>query len=228
MAARNVASDNTVLISARRDPLWRRRVVISRGALTHGESVRLSISFLHHFPGVPTRQAVSIYSDPGAPVIASADGRIQSMGHDKKRGNYVVLEDVYGNRYTYAGLGSLASVSINRAPVDIRHDSVSRYIDVTAGVSGRDVADVRNDVQSRVKQISFPLEYHAEVVGGSNAHTTHTRFASFVIAAALGILLLLQAAFRSWRLATPGGTSHRAPAPFRPWCRPCAWKASSR
>jgi Cu/Ag efflux pump CusA len=98
-------------------------------------------------------------------------------------------------------LGSLASVTVRSTPVDIRHDSVSRYIDVTAGVNGRDVGSVRDDVQSRLKQVSFPLEYHAEVVGGSNAHTTHSRFASFVVAAALGIFLLLQAAFRNWRLA---------------------------
>src|SRR3954471_15293788 len=100
-----------------------------------------------------------------------------------------------------APLGSLASITVASAPVVIKHDAVSRYIDVTAGVSGRDVAAVRADVQKRVKDISFPLEYRAAVVGGSNAHTTPSRFASFVVAAALGILLLLQAAFRSWRLA---------------------------
>ena len=58
----------------------------------------------------PTRQAVGIYADPGAPVIASADGRIKRIGYDKKLGNFVVLEDVYGNRYTYAGLGSISKV----------------------------------------------------------------------------------------------------------------------
>jgi predicted RND superfamily exporter protein len=98
-------------------------------------------------------------------------------------------------------LGSLASITVAAAPVVIKHDAVSRYLDVTAGVSGRDVAAVRADIQKRVKDISFPLEYRAAVVGGSNAHTTQSRFASFVVAAALGILLLLQAAFRSWRLA---------------------------
>jgi len=71
---------------------------------------------------------------------------------------------------------------------------------VTTFVRG-DVGSVRDDIQSKLKNVSFPLEYHAEVVGGSNAHTTHSRFASFVIAAALGIFLLLQAAFRNWRLA---------------------------
>jgi AcrB/AcrD/AcrF family len=98
-------------------------------------------------------------------------------------------------------LGSVADVAVSQAPVDIRHDSTARYIDVTAGVNGRDVGSVRDDIQSKLKDVSFPLEYHAEVVGGSNAHTSHSRFASFVVAVALGILLLLQAAFRNWRLA---------------------------
>src|SRR3954469_15266368 len=98
-------------------------------------------------------------------------------------------------------LGSLAAVTIDPAPVDIKHDAVSRYLDVTAGVGGRDIGAVRADVQRELRNVSFPLEYRAAVIGGSNAHTSHARFASFVIAAALGILLLLQAAFRSWRLA---------------------------
>jgi len=58
----------------------------------------------------PTRQAVGIYADSGSPVIATTDGQIRRIGHDSKLGNYVVLEDVYGNRFTYAGLGSIASV----------------------------------------------------------------------------------------------------------------------
>ncbi len=58
----------------------------------------------------PTRQAVGIYADPGAPVIASADGVIKHVGHNHKLGNFVVLEDVYGNRYTYAGLGEISKV----------------------------------------------------------------------------------------------------------------------
>jgi Cu/Ag efflux pump CusA len=98
-------------------------------------------------------------------------------------------------------LGSVARVRIHPNPTDIRHDAVSRYVDVRAGVQGRNVVAVRQDVQRRLDNMSFPLEYHAEVIGGSDASTTHSRFVSFVIAAAVGILLLFQAAFRSWRLA---------------------------
>ena len=50
--------------------------------------------------------------------------------------------------------------------------------------------------------MDFPLEYHAEVVGGSpDDPTSHVAFLSYALAAAIGTLLLLQAALRSWRLA---------------------------
>jgi hypothetical protein len=58
----------------------------------------------------PNARGIDIYADKGAPVVAVNDGVIKAMGHSKKLGNYVVLQDVYGNRYTYSGLGSLAKV----------------------------------------------------------------------------------------------------------------------
>ncbi|MDQ2622176.1 MAG: lytic murein transglycosylase [Actinomycetota bacterium] len=53
------------------------------------------------------RTAISIQAQGGAPVIAVNDGKITSIDSDT---GTVVLEDVYGNRYSYAGLGSIASV----------------------------------------------------------------------------------------------------------------------
>jgi hypothetical protein len=54
-----------------------------------------------------SRRAISIYSSEGAPVVAVNDGRIKKVGRNHKLGRYVVLQDVYGNRYTYSGLGSI-------------------------------------------------------------------------------------------------------------------------
>ncbi len=56
----------------------------------------------------PTRRGIDIYSHAGAPVVAVNDGTIKQMGHSKRLGNYIVLEDSYGNRFIYAELGSLA------------------------------------------------------------------------------------------------------------------------
>jgi hypothetical protein len=52
--------------------------------------------------------AIDIYSRPGAPVIAVNDGVVRRIGESKRLGRYVVLEDVYGNAYTYAHLGKVA------------------------------------------------------------------------------------------------------------------------
>ncbi|MGN6189944.1 MAG: lytic murein transglycosylase [Conexibacter sp.] len=58
--------------------------------------------------GDPTRRSINIFARAGAPVIAVNDGRVVKLGVNGKLGRFVVLQDVYGNRYTYSHLGSLA------------------------------------------------------------------------------------------------------------------------
>ena len=61
---------------------------------------------------------------------------------------------------------------------------------------------MRSDVRNRIRDLRFPLEYHAEVIGAASGdRATVKRLLGFGIVAAIGIFLLLQAAFRSWRLA---------------------------
>jgi hypothetical protein len=55
----------------------------------------------------PTPRGINIFTRQGAPVVAVNDGVIRKLGHSAKLGNFVVLEDTYGNRYTYAELGKL-------------------------------------------------------------------------------------------------------------------------
>jgi murein DD-endopeptidase MepM/ murein hydrolase activator NlpD len=55
----------------------------------------------------PTRRGINIFAHRGAPVVAVNDGVIVKLGKSKKLGRYVVLRDVYGNRYTYAKLGRI-------------------------------------------------------------------------------------------------------------------------
>ena len=55
----------------------------------------------------PTRRGINIFTSAGAPVVAVNDGVIRKMGSSDSLGTYVVLEDTYGNRFTYAGLGEL-------------------------------------------------------------------------------------------------------------------------
>jgi murein DD-endopeptidase MepM/ murein hydrolase activator NlpD len=55
-----------------------------------------------------TRRGIDIFAKRDAPVVAVNDGVIKKIGRSKTKGLYVVLQDVYGNRYTYSGLGSLS------------------------------------------------------------------------------------------------------------------------
>src|SRR5215203_1755548 len=59
------------------------------------------------------RDGIRIFAKPGAPVVAVNDGRILATGHSRRLGNFVRLQDVYGNTYTY---GHLESV-VERYPV---------------------------------------------------------------------------------------------------------------
>jgi membrane-bound lytic murein transglycosylase B len=54
-------------------------------------------------------QLVDLLSARDAPVVAVQDGRIVELGSSRKLGKYIVLRDVHGDVFTYAGLGSVAS-----------------------------------------------------------------------------------------------------------------------
>jgi hypothetical protein len=58
-------------------------------------------------PAKPS-QLTDLLGKPNAPVVAVEDGRIEHMGRSRSLGRYVVLRDIYGDVFTYAGLGSIA------------------------------------------------------------------------------------------------------------------------
>jgi Cu/Ag efflux pump CusA len=99
-------------------------------------------------------------------------------------------------------LGDVARVDIAPNPVDLHHEAVSRYVEVQAGVSGRSVEAVRADVRDRLRAMRFPLNYHAEVITPpADEQSPLSAYLTYAAAALVGIFLLLQAAFGSWRLA---------------------------
>ncbi len=99
-------------------------------------------------------------------------------------------------------LGRIARVSVRSDPIDIQHEALSRYLDVTAPVTSGSTGAAAQAVKRTLSQVGFPLQYHTEVLGGTPEDpTSHLVFLSYVLAALIGILLLMQAALRSWRLA---------------------------
>jgi Cu/Ag efflux pump CusA len=134
-------------------------------------------------------QAVFDVVVQGVPSVRGSLGAVRNLLIDTAAGGRVRL-------------GSIASLSVQPDPIDIQHQAISRYIDVRATMRGGSVGAAQAQVRSKLGQISFPLAYHAEIVGGTpDDPTSHVAFLSFVLAAAVGILLLLQSAFESWRLA---------------------------
>ncbi|HEU4356230.1 MAG TPA: efflux RND transporter permease subunit, partial [Actinomycetota bacterium] len=125
----------------------------------------------------------------GAPDVRNGVGSVRDLPIDTTSGDQVRL-------------GQVADVTVAAAPPVIRHRDLSRSLDIAADVQGRDVDAVAADVRRAIQGMSFPLEYHAELVGDqADRAAAAQRAIAIAVAAALGVFLLLQAAFGSWRLA---------------------------
>ena len=55
------------------------------------------------------RRGINIFAAAKSPVVAVQDGKIIKVGRNARLGNFIMLRDVYGNTYTYAGLKSVAT-----------------------------------------------------------------------------------------------------------------------
>jgi CzcA family heavy metal efflux pump len=100
-------------------------------------------------------------------------------------------------------LAQLADVRIQPTPNIIERENLSRRLDVSANVSGRDLGAVVHDINEGLEGIDFPLGYRAELLGEyKERQSAQNRMLLFGIGAAIGVFLLLQASFGSWRLAT--------------------------
>jgi len=145
----------------------------------------------------------------GTPAVRQSPSTVASLLIDTPDGRQVRL-------------GDLATVSIAPEPVVLAHDAVRRYLDVLASVPDRDLSAVTAEVTTRLRGMSMPLEYRAEVVTQQTPTQQVTGpLLAWLVAAAVGIVLLFQAATRSWRLAAllalaiplaGGGTVLAAPA----------------
>jgi CzcA family heavy metal efflux pump len=125
----------------------------------------------------------------GTPSVRRSVASVRNMLIDLPGGGHVRL-------------GQVADVRVRQTPSVIQRDSVSRRIDVEADVSGRSLGAVASDLEDQLLKLSLPLNYHAEVLKETSGEEIGTSgMIGFGIAAAMAAFLLLQAAFRSWRLA---------------------------
>ena len=100
-------------------------------------------------------------------------------------------------------LDQVADVRVAPTPNTIEREDLSRRLEVSANVEGRDLGAVAEDLEDAVEEIRFPIGYRAEMLGEwKEREDAQRRMLLFGIGAAAMIFLLLQASFRSWRLAT--------------------------
>ena len=114
-----------------------------------------------------------------------------------------ILIDVETPKGSQVRLADVADVRTVSSPGVIRRHGVSRRIDITADVNeDKDLATVSREVARRIKEITFPFEYHAQVLGEHFSRRAAFRsLRGYLVAASIVAFLVLQAALGSWRLA---------------------------
>ena len=144
----------------------------------------------------------------GLPAVRSSLTTIENLVIDAANGGHVKL-------------GQVATVAVQPQPSDIPQEAMSQYADVTATVSGSSAGSVRQAISAKVTAMTFPTDYHAELVtpsqygnvlagtaagnqlspnGSYAGGTSRIAFISYVIAALVAVLLIGQAVTGSWRL----------------------------
>ncbi|TDO44375.1 CzcA family heavy metal efflux pump [Kribbella sp. VKM Ac-2527] len=99
-------------------------------------------------------------------------------------------------------LGELADVRIVPTPNLVLRESGTRKIDIATNVEGSDLGTVAREIERRLAEVEFPSGYHAEILGEfQEAQAAQNRLLLFAGAAVIGMLLILQQAFGSLRLA---------------------------
>lgn len=114
---------------------------------------------------------------------------VQAMRIDTPDGGWVRLDEI-------------ADVYIAPTPNVIERENNSRFINVVANVSGRDLGSFVADVDQHLANVEFPLEYHPEVLGEfAERQAAQRQILIAGAAAVIAILFLLVTSFESWRLA---------------------------
>ncbi|PPC95967.1 MAG: acriflavin resistance protein [Methylotenera sp.] len=129
---------------------------------------------------------VLVWSNEQSRVDLSA---ISNLAIDTLLGQQVRLRDV-------------ADIQVMPMPNEIKRESASRRIDITANVKGKSLSEVAKQVESKVHAMKFPQGYYPVLLGEYQAQKeASVRLYSFGFLALIGILLVLYSDFKSMRLS---------------------------
>ncbi|RAM36359.1 efflux RND transporter permease subunit [Arthrobacter globiformis] len=130
---------------------------------------------------------VQVWSTPETRASVTT---IQDLPIDTPSGKRVRLADV-------------ADVSVQPTPNLIDRTNGSRRVEVGSFIdAGADLGRVVTQLQERLESLNLPAGYSVQLLGEYTERQAATeRLTIFAVAALILILVLLQASFRSWRLA---------------------------
>ncbi|MCB5275699.1 Cobalt-zinc-cadmium resistance protein CzcA [Arthrobacter sp. SO5] len=124
------------------------------------------------------------------PELRSSVTSIENLVIDTPSGQRIRLADV-------------ASISVKPTPNVIERSEGSRRLDVSANVKEGDLAKVVEKLQADLQSVEVPVGYSYSILGEyAERQAASQRLLLFSGGALIVVYLLLQAAFRSWRLAT--------------------------
>jgi len=115
-------------------------------------------------------QFVDLMSSPNAAVVAVQDGRVLGLGSSHRLGKYVILRDIYGDVFTYAGLGSLApSYRLPKVPSAALIAAAKAPV---AGAAGTDAHSAGGSAASAGSDLPLTLQVkrpHAHTVASQDS-----------------------------------------------------------
>jgi Cu/Ag efflux pump CusA len=139
---------------------------------------------------------------PGDAAATPGDAAATPVQQDSATVGRTTVGRTQANRGLAVRLAEVADVRIVPAVSIIRRQGSSRRIDVSADVGDdRAPGAVAHDVANSIKQVTFPFEHHAEVLGEyKEQRAALLSIYSYMAAAAVLMFLLTQAVLRSWGL----------------------------
>ena len=130
---------------------------------------------------------------------------VHVWGAAKHRNSLLSVNDLMldGRDGQQVRLGDLAKVEIRPAPNMVLRENSTRRIDISADVAeAGDLGEAAREVERQLKKVQFPLGYHAEVLGEyAERQVAERRLLAASAGTLVAVLLILQTAFGTWRLA---------------------------
>ncbi len=141
------------------------------GALTKADRKRKGRNAAITVESKAGRKGIDIFAKAGSPVIAVNDGKVIKMGRTKRLGRYVVLQDVYGNTYTYAHLKTVAKTFPAPKPRKAKADTGSKRRGAKDLMAAKDDAPQSTPAPAaaataKVRLFAHPERTQARAAGG--------------------------------------------------------------